>query len=116
MERWKDALWDRFYAVASARSRQSVERYNYSQESLRVLAKRYGINQKTAVKWKRRTAVKDLPTGPRSAHSTVLDIEEEAIIVALCPASHDPVTFVHDNVTAKNAISVHSCEPTSHPQ
>ncbi len=49
----------------------------HSQESLRVLAKRYGINQKTVAKWKRRTAVKDLPTGPRDIHSTVLTIEEE---------------------------------------
>ena len=52
------------------------------QESLRVLAQRYGINQKTVAKWKKRTAVKDMPTGPRDVHSTVLTIEEEAIIVA----------------------------------
>lgn len=29
----------------------------HSQESLRALAKRYGINQKTVAKWKKRTAV-----------------------------------------------------------
>jgi transposase InsO family protein len=51
---------------------------------LRVLARRYGINQKTVAKWKKRTAVKDLPTGPKDAHSTLLSIEEEAIIVAFC--------------------------------
>jgi hypothetical protein len=63
----------------------------HSQESLRVLSKRYGIDQKTVAKWGRRqrpqggnkrTAVKDLPTGPTDIHSTVLSIEEEAIIVA----------------------------------
>jgi transposase InsO family protein len=54
----------------------------HSQESLRVLAKRHGINQKTVAKWKKRTAVKDLPTGPKDVHSTTLSIEEEAIIVA----------------------------------
>jgi transposase-like protein len=53
----------------------------HSQESLRVLAKRYGINQKTVAKWKKRTAVADLPTGPKDAHSTVLSVEEEAAIV-----------------------------------
>src|SRR5580765_7456075 len=53
-----------------------------SQESLRALAKRYGINQKTVAKWKERETVADLPTGPREAKSTVLSIEEEAIIVA----------------------------------
>lgn len=54
----------------------------HSQESLRVLAARYGINQKTVAKWKKRTAVADLPTGPKDAKSTVLSVEEEAIIVA----------------------------------
>src|SRR6516164_4852086 len=53
-----------------------------SQESLRALAKRYGINQKTVAKWKQRETVVDLPTGPKGAKSTVLSIEEEAIIVA----------------------------------
>lgn len=53
-----------------------------SQESLRALAKRYGINQKTVAKWRERETVADLPTGPKEAKSTVLSIEEEAIIVA----------------------------------
>jgi Integrase core domain len=54
----------------------------HSQESLRVLAGRYGINPKTVAKWKKRTSVCDLPTGPRNAGSTVLTVEEEAVIVA----------------------------------
>ena len=54
----------------------------HSQESLRVLAKRYGINPKTVAKWKRRTSVADIPTGPKDARSTVLSIEQEAIVVA----------------------------------
>ena len=53
-----------------------------SQESLRTLAKRYGINQKTVAKWKKRTSVADVPTGPKNPSSTVLTIEEEAVIVA----------------------------------
>ncbi len=53
-----------------------------SQESLRTLAKRYGINPKTVAKWKKRPSVSDLPTGPKEAKSTVLTVEEEAIIVA----------------------------------
>lgn len=47
-----------------------------------MLAKRHGINPKTVAKWKKRTAVGDLPTGPKDIKSTVLAIEEEAIIVA----------------------------------
>jgi hypothetical protein len=53
-----------------------------SQESLRALAKRYEINQKTVAKWKKREAVADLPTGPKEAKSSVLSLEDEAIIVA----------------------------------
>ena len=53
-----------------------------SQESLRALSKRYGINQKTVAKWKARTSVIDRPTGPTEPKSTVLSIEDEAVIVA----------------------------------
>ena len=54
----------------------------HSQESLSGLAKRYGINQKTVAKWKKRSSVVDLPTGPKEAHSTVWSLEEEAVVVA----------------------------------
>jgi transposase InsO family protein len=54
----------------------------HSQASLRTLARRYGINQKTVAKWKRRSSVADLSTGPKEPKSTVLSIEEEAIVVA----------------------------------
>src|SRR6185436_16658946 len=53
-----------------------------SQESLRSLSRRYGINQKTVAKWKKRSFVSDLATGPKDPKSTVLSIEDEAIIVA----------------------------------
>jgi transposase InsO family protein len=67
----------------SATTTEAVRRaIQYSQESLRALAKRYGINQKTVAKWKKRSSVADLPTGPKEAHSTVLSLEDEAIIVA----------------------------------
>jgi transposase InsO family protein len=67
----------------SATTTEAIRRaIQHSQESLRVLAKRHGINPKTVAKWKRRTAVTDLPTGPKEPKSTVLTIEEEAVIVA----------------------------------
>ena len=67
----------------SATTTEAVRRaIQHSQESLRALAKRYGINQKTVAKWKKRGSVVDLPTGPKAPRSTVLSIEEEAIIVA----------------------------------
>lgn len=49
---------------------------------MRALSRRYGINQKTVAKWKKRTSQSDLPTGPKEPHSTVLSPEEEAVIVA----------------------------------
>jgi transposase InsO family protein len=67
----------------SATTTEAVRRaIQHSQASLRTLARRYGINQKTVAKWKKRTATADLPTGPKVARSTVLSIEEEAVIVA----------------------------------
>jgi transposase InsO family protein len=67
----------------SATTTEAVRRaIQHSQESLRALAGRYGINQKTVAKWKKRSSVSDTPTGPKNPKSTVLSIEEEAIIVA----------------------------------
>lgn len=54
----------------------------HSQESLRGLSKRYGINPKTVAKWKKRGFVADLRTGPKEPKSTVLSVEDEAIVVA----------------------------------
>jgi transposase InsO family protein len=67
----------------SATTTEAIRRaIQNSEESLRALSRRYGINQKTVAKWKKRTSVADLPTGPKDPRSTVLSIEEEAVIVA----------------------------------
>ena len=67
----------------SATTTEAVRRaIQNSQESLRALSKRYSINQKTVAKWKRRGSVSDLTTGPKQPRSTVLTVEEEAIVVA----------------------------------
>src|SRR5215204_92609 len=66
-------------ATTTAAIRRAIQ---HSQASLRALAKRYGINQKTVVKWKQRTFVADLRTGPQEPRSTVLSAEDEAVIVA----------------------------------
>jgi transposase InsO family protein len=66
-----------------ARTTEAVRRaIQHSQESLRALAKRYGVNQKTVAKWKKRSSVSDERTGPKDPRSTVLSVEEEAIVVA----------------------------------
>src|SRR3954452_1643377 len=67
----------------SARTTAAVRRaIQHSQESLRVLAKRHSLNPKTVAKWKKRGSVADRATGPKQPRSTVLSIEEEAIVVA----------------------------------
>ena len=66
-------------ATTTAAVRRAIQ---HSQESLRGLAKRHGINPKTVAKWKGRASVEDLRTGPKDPRSTVLTVEEEAIIVA----------------------------------
>ena len=49
---------------ASARTTEVVRRtIQNSQESLRALSARYGINQKTVAKWKKRASVTDRTTG-----------------------------------------------------
>jgi transposase-like protein len=53
-----------------------------SQESIRALAKRYGVNPKTVQKWRKRQAVTNERMGPKHPHSTVLSLEEEEAIVA----------------------------------
>ena len=67
----------------SARTTAAVRRaIQHSQESLRVLARRHGVNPKTIAKWRKRRSVADLPAGPKMPHSTVLPVEQEAIVVA----------------------------------
>ena len=67
----------------SATTTEAIRRaIQHSQASLMVLGRRHGINPKTVAKWRKRTSTADLPTGPRVVKSTVLSVEEEAVIVA----------------------------------
>src|SRR3954468_11260284 len=66
-------------ATATEAIRRAIQ---HSQASMRELARRYGVNPKTIAKWRKRTSVADLPTGPREAPSSTLSADQEAIIVA----------------------------------
>ncbi len=66
-------------ATTTAAIRRAIQ---HSQESLRVLAKRHGVNPKTVAKWRKRPSVEDRRTGPKEPHSTTLTLEEEAVVVA----------------------------------
>ena len=54
-----------------------------SQASVAQLARRFGINEKTMIKWRKRQSVEDLPMGPKERRSSVLSPMEEVAIVAL---------------------------------
>src|ERR671912_255617 len=67
----------------SATTTEAVRRaIQVSEESVRALARRYGISPTTVQKWRKRTTVADERMGPKQARSTVLSVEEEAVIVA----------------------------------
>ena len=57
----------------SATTTEAVRRaMQHSQESIRALAERYGVNPKTVSKWKHREMVADHKIVPKEPRSTVL--------------------------------------------
>ena len=67
----------------SATTTEAVRRaIQLREESVRALAKRYGVSPTTVQKWRKRTSTADARMGPKEPRSTVLTVEEEAIIVA----------------------------------
>jgi hypothetical protein len=84
-----------------------------SQASVASLAKRYGINEKTVLKWRHRQSVEDLPMGPKERRSTVLSPMEEAAIVALRVQARLPLDDVYialkDVIPHLTRSSLHLC-------
>src|SRR3982751_3230456 len=67
----------------SATTTETVRRaIQARQESVRAAVKRYGISPTTVQKWRSRQTSTDARMGPKEVRSTVLSLEEEAIIVA----------------------------------
>jgi hypothetical protein len=71
------------------------------------------VNQKTVIKWKRRSSVEDIPTGPKDAKSTVLSLEQEAIIVTfrqhtLLPLD-DCLYALQESIPQLTRSSLHRC-------
>ncbi|MCU1249363.1 MAG: Integrase catalytic region, partial [Edaphobacter sp.] len=67
----------------SATTTEAIRRaIQHSQESLRTLSRRDGINPKTVAKWRKRSSTADHRPGPTVPKSTVLSIEQAAVIVA----------------------------------
>lgn len=59
-----------------------------SRATIAELVEKYDLNPKIVMKWRRRQSVKDMPTGPRNARSTVLSVEEEALCIAFRNVRH----------------------------
>jgi hypothetical protein len=67
----------------SARTTAAVRRaIPQRQESIAKLAHRDALPPNTVAKWKQRTQGHDAPVGPKPPRSTVLTVEEEALLVA----------------------------------
>ena len=98
----------------SARTTEATRRaIQNSQESLRVLARRYGINPKTVSKWRKRSGVSDCKMGPKNPASTVLSKDEEALIVAfrkhtLLPLD-DCLYALQESIPHLSRSSLHRC-------
>src|SRR5688500_16406031 len=57
----------------SATTTEAVRRaIQLRQESVRALAKRYGVSPTTVQKWRKRSTTADAPMGPKEPRSTVL--------------------------------------------
>jgi transposase InsO family protein len=66
-----------------ARTTEAVRRaIQLQQDSVRALAKRYGVSPTTIQKWRKRSTTADAPMGPKEPRSSALTLEEEAIVVA----------------------------------
>ena len=84
-----------------------------SKESSRALAARYGLNQKTVLKWRKKTTTADAPMGPRTRKSSVLTPAEEAMVVAfrkktLLPLD-DVLGCLRDNIPNLSRSALHRC-------
>ena len=67
----------------SARTTEAVRRaIQLRQESVRALARRFGVSPTTVQKWRKRATTSDASMGPKGHRSSVLTTEDEAIIVA----------------------------------
>lgn len=66
-----------------ARTTEAVRRaIQLQQESVRALARRFGVSPTTIQKWRKRTTTADAAMGPKEPRSTVLTPEQEAVVVA----------------------------------
>ncbi len=84
-----------------------------SKASVAQLAERFGINEKTVLKWRKGRLVEDMPMGPKARRSTVLMPVEEAAIIVLRVQARLPLDDVYialkDVIPHLTRSSLHRC-------
>jgi len=99
---------------ANARTTEAVRReIRNSEESIAKAAKRFNVNPKTILKWRKREDTKDLPMGPKKIKSTVLSEAEEEAIVAFRKMTELPLDDVlyslQETIPHLSRSSLHRC-------
>lgn len=91
-------------ATTTAAVRRAIQARH---ESVRALAKRYGIGPTTVQRWRERQTVADEPIGPKQPRSTVLSVEVEAVIVAFRGHNFGVVRALGSPSSSASSTSVH---------
>ena len=99
---------------ANARTTEKTRReIRDSKESIIKAAKRFGVNPKTIIKWRKREDTKDLPMGPKKIKSTVLSEAEEETIVTFRKMTQLPLDDVlqslKETIPHLTRSSLHRC-------
>lgn len=99
---------------ANARTTEAIRReIHLRKESIAKAAKRYNVNPKTIVKWRKRNDTKDLRMGPRKIKSTVLSEGEEQAIVTFRKMTQLPLDDVlyslQETIPHLSRSSLHRC-------
>ena len=93
---------------------QILHRYARTTEVIRrAIQHSHGVNPKTVSKWRKRCSTADRRTGPTVPRSSVLSVEQEAIIVAfrrytLLPLD-DCLYAIQATITELTRSSLHRC-------
>ena len=97
-------------ATTTEAVRRAIQR---SQESVRALAQRHGINPITVQKWRGRQTTADAAMGPKQPRSPVLTPEQEAAIVAFRRHTLLPLDnclyALQSTIPALTRSSLHRC-------
>ena len=86
--------------------RRAIQR---SEASVRTLARRHGISATTVQKWRKRETTSDARMGPKQINSSVLTVEQEAMIVAFGRHTLLPLDALQATIPGLTRSSLHRC-------